>query len=884
MARNRREVVVAFVGKDELTGEIQKLRNELGQVKNVGGAAAQGIEQINRQSAAAGTQMRNLATTTRFAATSLLSELNPALGGAVARMTSMASVARSAGTSISGGLVAAGIAVAVTALALWVKSTNEQIDRQVELNRRVKEFDVGAFSTDIRKLSTDLEATTLKLQTMFGQVLAFMDNVFGGLGQLRPGEGVITRLLIGDPGEIERQLAEARRLFDEIRKLQFPGEMAKLQSQTLAMRQQFFDRVSAFEDPARPGRTFGDIDYAERVTTLAAERQRTLARRSLDAEKMTLLSRAETEAEEIKIITAFNEKEQTLEAAHQLALLQIQQGGAQARIKLTEGWRAEGLRQTQADAGEELAAFEKINQKRTQLAQALLSVRDKFGDEGMLGAIQALGPAIDENVINKIRELEQDPVHAVNRLTKAWEEQQRQIERVADSVSNVFSDTLFDALEGRITDFGDVFRRTMINVAREASRDLFQGLTRSLLGGRSGGGGLLPFDLGGLGQVAGVAAAGIPVLGGAGGFGQTAQQMALAGPGFPGAFSDPFGFLSSALSGVGSFLNAPFLTFGGSTSFVGGGVAGGIQGGSMFGGLGVSPAGALAAGLSGAGIGATIFPQGGIGPMIGGALGGIGGAIGGAALGSALGIAAGTALGILIPGVGALIGAVAGSFLSDLIGGGKAKKQQQALQLGENAGGIANSLQSQAQSWAQDHPILGPVLLDAINTIGSYRTKTFAHAQRQLGLMEYLASLFAGRTPTPGEIYTWMQAADTPRFLGPDSLIFLLARPLEAILRDETLLGFRADIPGVAGTLFEAEFGRLGIPGVLPLIQAGITPSGVSLETAMVDGMQRLRATQRQIDAVENMSAAAVEALIFRLIRELERLGIPHGNLIEAVR
>jgi hypothetical protein len=292
----------------------------------------------------------------------------------------------------------------------------------------------------------------------------------------------------------------------------------------------------------------------------------------------------------------------------------------------------------------------------------------------------------------------------------------------------------------------------------------------------------------------------------------------------------------------------------------------------------------------------SIFGQ---GFQLGPALGSVGIGLAGAGLGTLVGGAVfpgaetqttmGAGIGALIGGLafgplGALIGGLAGGLIGGGLFGGKAKKQQQALQLGENAGGIANSLQSQAQSWAQDHPILGPVLLDAINTIGSYRTKTFAHAQRQLGLMEYLASLFAGRTPTPGEIYTWMQAADTPRFLGPDSLIFLLARPLEAILRDETLLGFRADIPGVAGTLFEAEFGRLGIPGVLPLIQAGITPSGVSLETAMVDGMQRLRATQRQIDAVENMSAAAVEALIFRLIRELERLGIPHGNLIEAVR
>ncbi|MGH2628675.1 MAG: hypothetical protein ACRDHY_18720, partial [Anaerolineales bacterium] len=266
-------------------------------------------------------------------------------------------------------------------------------------------------------------------------------------------------------------------------------------------------------------------------------------------------------------------------------------------------------------------------------------------------------------------------------------------------------------------------------------------------------------ELGQVKTVGGVAAAGLPAVGQAGvpvvgGFGPTAQQVALSGTGFPGALSDPFGLLSAGLSGAGSFLTSPILSFGGPTSFVGGGVAGGIQGGATFGGLGVSALGALGAGLTGVGLGTALFPQGGIGPMIGGALGGIGGLIGGAALGSALGVVAGTALATIIPGVGAILGAVAGSFLGNLFGGGREKRKQQSLQTSDAAHRVVASFSGAAESWAQTHPLLGAALLDALNGLGTYRTTTQSHSASQLSIAQQLASLFAnGRIPSPDEIY-----------------------------------------------------------------------------------------------------------------------------------
>ncbi|MDZ4375756.1 MAG: hypothetical protein U1C74_30610, partial [Phenylobacterium sp.] len=363
------------------------------------------------------------------------------------------------------------------------------------------------------------------------------------------------------------------------------------------------------------------------------------------------------------------------------------------------------------------------------------------------------------------------------------------------------------------------------------------------------------------------------------------QQQALAAQAFfegGGGGAGPggtIGNIGTGLGAIGQFLNAPLLTFG---TDIGAAALGGAEAafGGVGAGIGVSALGILAAGLGGVGLGATLFPQGGIGPMIGGGIGGIGGFIGGAALGGALGIASTAALAVILPGVGAILGAVAGSFLGSLFGGSDSAKN---VARSQRANQIAQGVAGQIETWARGHAVLGPPLLAVAQYAIGVQTTGRTSSRNQLNVAAGLRSLFSGRVPSDAEVLGFLRSFGPATILTRGLGMSPPSGSLDEIQRLERIALSGTDFLDIGGALFVEEGARLGIPGVEPFITAGLLPQSIeSAEVVRLDGIQRLRIKQRQIEAIHQMSPEVAEAFLRKLVKELERLGIPHGNLVEA--
>lgn len=419
---------------------------------------------------------------------------------------------------------------------------------------------------------------------------------------------------------------------------------------------------------------------------------------------------------------------------------------------------------------------------------------------------------------------------------RAQERIRAELQRTADAVANVFSDTLFDGLKEGFRSVGDVMKSVLINAARETSRGMFREFSNALFGLRSGGGGSF-FNMG---QAGGVAAAGVPMMGapGAGGggifgnIGQTFRQL--------------FG-VSGVPSTTGGLpgLTQPGLVPGTATTGAAVNMPAGLSGAGGFLGTGVSFLGLAGSGLAGAGIGATL--HGNIPSMALGGLFGIGGAIGGAALGSALGVAAGSLLGSVLPGVGTILGGVAGSFLGNLFGG-QAQRRVEQRQRNIQAATAAMQAFSGALSGVQvDNPAVAGVVNemqgiarvadDVTGRAGGFFAfwqaaagvaQRFAgHGDELRFLAELRSALHAQQFPGAETMASWLLGNGHGRINVAASFpatYRLLTAGADALFREGRLRTFGPEAVGIGETLFDVQLAERGIRGVQPLLDRRSSP------------------------------------------------------------
>lgn len=218
MSQNQVEIIIA--AKDQASQQIQQLNQQLGQVDKAAKGAGQGLASAGAQSLSTTRQFSALSSSTRFAAASVLTELNPALGLAVTRMSSLSTVAGTTGSLLKGTLVVGGIALVATALGSWIRRTNEQIEAQQKLNRQVASFDVAGIQGSIASLSAEIDLAIAKQQTFFGVVLPFWAEVAKSI------LGTSTSLDL-----LKQRLEATREAFEKIRPKQFQAELAEEQAQ-----------------------------------------------------------------------------------------------------------------------------------------------------------------------------------------------------------------------------------------------------------------------------------------------------------------------------------------------------------------------------------------------------------------------------------------------------------------------------------------------------------------------------------------------------------------------------------------------------------------------------------------------------------------------------
>lgn len=735
--QNTLEILIR--ARDQATQQLDQVSRALGQTSRAGEGARRGLQQFD---VGLGGAIRSA----RVFAVTLISEANPALAESVTQFAAVAQGARFASTAVA-AMATVGIAAAVAGLGLWISRTKEQAEQQARLNDMVKRLDVTGLQSQIRGLGVELDTVLRQTQSSLGTYLNFLDNVVGGLGQLERGEGVISATLLGDPNKIRARIEALKSALREVLPIEARQRLAEQRAGILGGELQGTLRLIGLPENQ------ADVDQLGRAAQAQIELVTGAALEAVRAAREKALKEAVVDEQEPLITQIFLGEEAKVIQQAQRMMDHLRDAVRQAKKAAIVEERVESPR------GDLSSDEEKLFQDRlASTAEAVARLKERFGPEAGLQAAIAANIPITQELLDKITEIERGPLRALGRFERALEEQQRQFERIGTTITNVFSDTLWDHIEGRAQSTTETLKRLFINFGRDASRSILNDIRRALFSLRPGGGGLLPFNLGQAGQIGGVAAAGVPLAVPGFGFTPTGGLIGQTGSIEAALNLGGLGVTGSSLSGIGSFLSSP------------------------IGGLGVSPLGVASAGLTGAGFGAAIFPQGGLGSTLGGALGGIGGAIGGAALSGALSIAATSVLSTIIPGVGAILGAVGGAFLGNLFGGDREKKKQQSLQVSAAANQTAASTQSAAQAWAQDHPILGPPLLQLIDLLSTYRTTTGRHAENQRDTASFIASLFAGgRVPSEQEIYT---------VLG-HSIIFTGLRPalpLDAIIRQEAAL------------------------------------------------------------------------------------------------
>lgn len=429
--------------------------------------AAKGADRGLRRVEAGGNTTRGtisvLSRTTRFAAIGFISELDPAMGQVVARMTSLGSVAAATGSLLKGGLIVGGITLVVAALSNWVQATNRQIDFQLQLNRTVGEFNVQGAVGQVRDLVIEMEKLRARsTSTALGPVIQFWKDLFNRVTTGR------TQM-----EELQQNFEQTRQVMNRMRVREFGGQMAELASQVEAVTQSELQRRLAHARSTAEALAVGE----GLRQSILAQQEASIAR--LEVDRKAAVERA-----------VVNEL-----GGEELARIEREFGRKRELIVLQSGERIKAAEQSVKDAVKRIDERENEVIVRRMEERRRLRIKDFQETEA---AAQNLDRLRD---MEREREF-QEEVSLGERIREIRKKQDQDrvegLQGIADAASMTIKGTLSEALAG------------FASGQFQGFKSLWQGLWQSLVqitadaaaqillfgsGGFGGGGGL-----GGVGQ------------------------------------------------------------------------------------------------------------------------------------------------------------------------------------------------------------------------------------------------------------------------------------------------------------------------------------------------------------------------------------------------
>jgi hypothetical protein len=463
MAENQIEFVIR--ARDLASQAMVQLNQSLESLEEATKGADRGLKRVERGGVSTSRTISVLTRTTRFAAIGFISELDPAIGQAVARMSALGSVASSTGSLLKGGLVVGGITLVVGALSNWLAATNRQLEFQLQLNRTVAEFNVQGATSQIRELVIQQDQLREKSRSAVGGVLQSYKDFFNLLTTGRT-----------QAEELTDQFVETRRVFDRMRTREFVGQMAELATQIEAVTQSELQRRLAHARSAEEATALG----ASFRQSLLAQQEAALARLKVDQD--AAVQRAvvnELGAQERTRI------EQEFGRKRELIVLQSAERIKQAEQTLKDAVKAIDARENEVIIArmEERRRLRIRDAQETEAAiQTLARLRDQEGERELQDTI-----AVGE----KLRELQRE----------AAQKQVEGLQGIADAASATIKGTLSEALSDFATtgfvDFKSLWQRlwqSLVQITADAAAQMLL-FGKGGFGGAGGAGGL-----GGVGQ------------------------------------------------------------------------------------------------------------------------------------------------------------------------------------------------------------------------------------------------------------------------------------------------------------------------------------------------------------------------------------------------
>jgi len=261
MAENTVEAVIRM--RDLASQAMLQMNKSLELLEDASKGADRGLQRVERASNSTRGTISVLTRTTRFAAVGFISELDPAIGQVVGRMTSLGSVASATGSLLKGGLIVGGITLVVGALSNWVQATNRQIDFQLQLNRTVGEFNVSGATAQLREIVVQQEALRAKSAQGLGPWIQALKDTFNfittGTTQTE---------------ELNKAFAQTKAEWDRMRPREFSMRMAEMAIQIESVRQAEIQRRMAHAETIPAIRQLG----AEQIASIRAQEKAGLER------------------------------------------------------------------------------------------------------------------------------------------------------------------------------------------------------------------------------------------------------------------------------------------------------------------------------------------------------------------------------------------------------------------------------------------------------------------------------------------------------------------------------------------------------------------------------------------------------------------------------
>lgn len=463
MAENTVEAVIRM--RDLASQAMLQMNKSLELLDGASRGADKGLRRMEAGAISTRGTISVLSRTTRFAAIGFISELDPAIGSTVARMTALGGVAAQTGSLLKGGLIVGGITLAVAALSNWVAATNRQIEFQLQLNRTVGEFNVAGATSQVRELVVQMETLRAKSASGLGPVIQFWKDLFNTVTTGR-----------SQTEELRENFEQTLTVLNRMRIREHAGQMAELAGQIEGVTQSEIQRRVALADSADAIRALGPALLASIVA------QRDAALQRLDIDQKAAVERAVT-----------NEL-----GGAELARIEQFFGQRRAILAQQTAERVAQAEKTIQDAIQRTIDKRQQEQDRvTAIAKEELAIVQRDADFRIEEGRRTTQAAQDE-----LEQMFQDEVGVGEKIREARKRQDQEriegLQGIADVASATIQGTLSEALTGFATGQFKSFRSLWDGLWKSLVQITADAAAQILLFGSGGFGGA--GGLGGVGQ------------------------------------------------------------------------------------------------------------------------------------------------------------------------------------------------------------------------------------------------------------------------------------------------------------------------------------------------------------------------------------------------